>query len=257
MPRLRAAAFLLVLLASSARASDVFVPPVLKGVKGEGKARHDRPVPFPAENEEWSLVRSKHFVFISSAGEKRTLDVARDLETLAAALAQLNPHFKTETLSPTRVIIFSRKREAQPYFDLLVDRDNANVAGVYVAQKQGGSMLMNLGMGWRTDTTPFHELVHNLIANAGLTPPLWLDEGIAEYFSNAEVRRDSIRAGAPVAPHVDALRKRQTIPLQQLLSVVRESDTYNLPAGQRAFYAESWAVVDWLMREGGKHQEKF
>jgi tetratricopeptide (TPR) repeat protein len=66
-----------------------------------------------------------------------------------------------------------------------------------------------------------------------------------------------IHAGGPVTPHVDAIARRNLIPLDQLFSVQRESDTYNLPAGQRAFYAESWAVVDWLMRNGGDKQEKF
>src|SRR5437773_972251 len=111
----------LLLLAATAQATDVFVPPVLKGVKGEAKGRRDRPVPFPAADVEWTLVRSGHFLFISSAGERRTRDVAEDLETLAAALGQLNPQFRTDTQAPTRVFLFTRRGEAQPYFDLLLD----------------------------------------------------------------------------------------------------------------------------------------
>ena len=238
-------------------AADVFVPPVLKGVKGEGKARTPRPVPLPAADEEWNLVRSRNFIFISSADERRTREVAEDLETLAAALSQLNPQFKAEAPIPTRVILFSRGREAQPYFDLLVDRDNANLTGVYVAQKQGGSILMHYGFGSRYENTAFHELVHNLIANSGATLPLWLDEGLAEYFSNADINKRVIRAGGPVKIHLDALKRPNLIPLDKLFDVVRESDTYNLPSGQRTFYAESWAIVDWLMRESGKDQGKF
>jgi tetratricopeptide (TPR) repeat protein len=247
-----------VLMASAAIAADVFVPPVLKGVKGDAKGLTARPVPFPAEEQAWSIVRSRNFVFISSAGEKKTRDIAEDLETLAAALRRLNPEFKAEAPNPTRVIVFNRKREAQPYFNLLLDRDEANVSGVYVAQKQGGSMLINLNSGAKGEKTPLHELVHNLMANAGMNAPLWLDEGLAEYFGNADVRHGSIRAGGPVAPHVDAIRRREkAIPLKQLFGVVRESDAYNLPAGQREFYARSWAAVDWLMREGGDDQSKF
>ena len=256
MPRSPLLALFLLFPVASAPAADVFVPPVLKGVKGEGSTRHLRPIPLPAADQEWSLIRSRHFVFISSAGEKRTRELAEDLETLATALAALNPQFKAESASPTRVILFSRRREAQPYFDLLTDHDDANVTGIYVAQKQGGSILMHYGIA-KYDRTAFHELVHNLIANSGATPPLWLDEGLAEYFSNADIEHGSIRAGGPVAPHVDAMQRRNIIPLEQLFTIVRESDTYNVPAGQRAFYAQSWAVVDWLMRQAGKDQSKF
>jgi tetratricopeptide (TPR) repeat protein len=256
MPRLRTVPALLA-FALTAQAADVFVPPVLKGVKGDGKGRTARPVDFPAPDEQWTLVQSRHFSFVSSADEKKTRALAQDLETLAAALAQLNPRFQAEAPSITRVILFSRHREAQPYFNLLLDRDEAHVSGVYVTQKTGGAMILDFGIKSAADRTPFHELVHNLISNTGVKPPLWLEEGIAEYFSNANIRDRVIHAGGPVMPHVQAITRRNLIPLEQLFSVVRESDTYNLPAGQRAFYAESWAIVDWLMRFGGKRQEKF
>lgn len=256
MSRVRTLALILA-FAATARAADVFVPPVLKGVKADGKAFALRPVPFPAPNDQWTLVRSKHFAFVSSMDAKKTREVAEDLETLAGALARLNPQFRADAPTITRVILFSRHREAQPYFDLLLQRDNANVSGVYVAQKSGGSMIMDFGYGARADRTPFHELVHNLIENSGATPPLWLDEGIAEYFSNADVHGGTIRAGSAVQQHVEQLRRHNLIALNDLFKVVRESDAYNLPAGQHAFYAESWAVVDWLVRNGGSNQAHF
>jgi tetratricopeptide (TPR) repeat protein len=237
------------LLAPNAYPQDVFVPPVLKGIKGDGVARRaDKPIPFPAADEEWLLGRTRHFTLISSAGQRRTRAIAADLETLAAALAQLTPKFSTSSPAPTRVFLFSRRSEVQPYFDMLINRRDANVTGVFVSHKIGGSMIVKTGPGWPTETTPYHELVHSLIANSGAHPPLWLEEGTAEYFSNANLRSKSIRAGEPVRVHVEALRRGTRIPPDQLFGVVRESDAYNVPSGQRVFYAESWAIVDWLMR---------
>jgi tetratricopeptide (TPR) repeat protein len=241
---------LALLVVSTIHAGDVFVPPKLQGVKGDGTGRHsDKPIPFPAANEQWILARSKHFVLISSAGERQTRDIAAGLETLAAALTQMSPRFSA-TASPTRVFLFGRHREAQPYFDMLINRREANVTGVFVSQKQGGSMLMRSGYGLRSERTPYHELVHYLITNTGKRPPLWIEEGLAEYFSSAELRKGTIYAGLPLREHLEALQRRSLIPLRQLFAIVRESDAYNLPAGQHAFYAESWAVVDSLMRSG-------
>jgi hypothetical protein len=242
-----APAVLTVLLATAAYAQ--YVPPVLKGIKGEGEGRRAlKPIPFPAVDEKWILARSKHFVFVSSAGEKRIRDIAAGLETLAAALTQMSPRFSSTT-AETHVFLFSRHREAQPYFDLLLGRENAHVTGVFVSQNDRGSMLMETGFGFGPDRTPFHELIHYLIKNGGTRPPLWLEEGLAEYFSNAQMRKDAIYAGEPVAIHFQAMRRRNLIPLPQLFNVARESDLYNLPDSQRLFYAQSWALVDWLMRQ--------
>jgi len=241
-------AAVLFLLATTLHAQDVFVPPVLKGVKGEGTARRaERPIPFPDANEKWILARSKHFVFVSSAGERSTQNIAAGLETLAAALTQMSPHFVAAPVE-TRVFIFRRHREAQPYFDLLVGRQDAHVSGVFVSSNSSGSMLMESGSGWSNDRTPFHELIHYLIHNSGATPPLWIEEGLADYFSNAELRSASIRAGEPIQAHLRALQQRQRIPLEKLFAVARESELYNVPEWQRSFYAESWALVDWLIR---------
>jgi tetratricopeptide (TPR) repeat protein len=246
MPRLAPAA-LIVLLATSASAQ--YVPPVLKGIKGEAEGRRAlKPIPFPAADGKWVLARSKHFVFISSASEKKVRDVAAGLETLAAALTQMSPRFSS-TSADTHVFLFSRHREAQPYFDLLIGRENAHVTGVFVSQNDRGSMVMETGFGFGPDRTPFHELIHYLINNGGRRPPLWIEEGLAEYFSNSQMRKSAIYAGEPVPQHLQVLRQRKLIPLPQLLNVGRESDLYNLPDAQRSFYAQSWALVDWLLRQ--------
>src|SRR6266852_3857492 len=110
-----ALAFLLLATTASAQ----YVPPVLKGVKGE-----------------------------------------------AAGLTQMSPRFSS-TSAETRVFLFSRHREAQPYFDLLEGRENAHVTGIFISQGNRGSMLMETGFGFGPDRTPFHELVHYLINNGG------------------------------------------------------------------------------------------
>src|SRR5947209_9120958 len=233
---------MLVLATLLLAAQSGYVPPVLKGIKGDVPARQvTGPIPFPDEKEPWIEVRSKHFVILSSAGESRTRSLAADLETLAAALSQLSPRFRIATAAPTRLFLFTRSRESGPYFDMLLDHRGANVTGVFVSQKAGGSMLLNATYS-REDRTPFHELVHYLISNSDARPPLWLEEGLAEYFSNADLRNGTIFTGVQLRRHADILATRKLIPLARLLTIRRDSDTYNLAEGQTVFYAEGWAV---------------
>ena len=235
-------------LASTAHAQ--FIPPILKGVKGDGTPRQTNgPIPFPAADERWLRARSKHFVFVSSADEKRTRAVAAELETLASALTQVDATFSAPSATPTLVILFTRRRESRPYFDMLLNRRDANSTGVFVSLRDGGAMLINDDYKWHGgDRAPLHELVHYLMQSGDAKAPLWLEEGIAEYFSNATIRSRSISAGEPMANHISVLRQRARIPLPQLFAAVRESDIYKNPIAQSTFYAESWAIVDWLVR---------
>jgi tetratricopeptide (TPR) repeat protein len=252
----RATITAVLLIAATAHAQ--FVPPVLKGIKGEGTPRQTNgPIPFPAAGEKWLLARSKHFVFISSANESRTRAVAAELETLAAALTQADSAFSAPVATPTRVILFTRRGESRPYFDMLLNRRDANVGGVFVSQREGGSMIINQSYSWEGDRAPLHELVHYLMQSGDSHAPLWLEEGIAEYFSNAGIRSRSISAGQPMPSHVSVLRQRARIPPAELFAVARESDVYNIASGQAVFYAESWAIVDWLVRTSGHDGANF
>ena len=220
-----------------------FVPPVLKGVQPEGRGRHAKgPIPFPDPKEEWIRVRTPHFDIISSAGEKRTREMAENLETLAAALTAVQPRLKLADIS-TRVFEFARRRESQPYFDLLLNTDHASATGVYVSQKSRGSMLLDAS-SYRSDRTPYHELIHELLSSSETRPPLWLEEGLAEYFSNVDISKGVIQAGTPIREHMQLLQRSRLMTLRDLFGVAHESEAGMQPG----FYAESWAAVDWLMR---------
>ena len=250
--------FALVFAAASAVHPQNAPPVKVSKTAGATSRPIDSPIPFPAANETWLRARSKHFVFISSADENRTRTIAAELETLAAALTKVDATFSTSSGPPTRVIVFTNPRESRPYFDMLRDRPNSDVSGVFVWQREGGTMLINDGSTWRGgDRPPLHELVHDLLESGGARIPLWLDEGLAEYFSNATIRRGSVSAGEPMRNHIATLRQRTRIPPAELFVITRESDTYNLPPGQEVFYAESWALVDWLVRSASSSGVEF
>src|SRR5207253_1143304 len=101
-----------------------------------------------------------------------------------------------------------RRHESQPYFDLLFGQENARNTGVYVRYEGGGTMIVDGSRKapFRGDDpgirTAMHELMHDLLRQDGSAPPLWLEEGLAEYFSNARVDGDRVTAGDPIREHV-------------------------------------------------------
>lgn len=220
----------------------VFTPPVKIGVAGQGKPRVvTAPIPFPAENEKWLRIVTPRFDIVSAATGYRTREVARDLETLATALRELQP--ESHAAAPrTPVVIFARHRDAQPYFDTLMQREKVTVGGLFIGRNERGVMLVD-GSSSIDDRTPYHELIHSLLASRGPRPPLWIEEGLAEFYSNAHFGRGEITLGFPIPEHVTLMRSRALVPIREVFATRYESEG----AMNTIFYSESWAAVDSLI----------
>ncbi|HEX8410586.1 MAG TPA: DUF1570 domain-containing protein [Thermoanaerobaculia bacterium] len=243
--------FPILILALATSAQDVYTPPVPIGIKGDGKVRRVKaPIAFPAEATSWIRIRSEHYNVFSSAGETETRDIVGDLETLASVLTKTSSRFRTSRL-PTTILVFASRRESAPFFDLLLGRENSTATGLYVRHGGGGTMFVDASRRrQRIEKTALHELVHDLLRHSEEVPPLWIEEGLAEFFSTADLRNGRVTAGQPIREHASQLRRTLRIPLEELFAIKAETDA-SLSA---PFYAESWAAVDWLMRMGS---EKF
>ena len=237
-------------LASATLAEDVYTPPVPIGIRRDGKVRSAKsPIQFPDADSSWIRIRSEHYDVMSSAGVEHTTDIVGDLETLASVLTKASPRFRTSPV-PTTVLVFDRRKESQPYFELLLGREGTPATGLYVRHGGGGTMFIDASRRrQRIEKTALHELVHDLLRQSDEVPPLWLEEGLAEYFSTAEIRDGRVTAGQPIREHLVQLR-RKSMALDEMFAVRPETDAAFAPL----FYAQSWAAVDWLMRGG---PEKF
>jgi hypothetical protein len=231
-----------------------YTSPIPIGIAESGSEhRVHTPFELPPADLAWVRLITPRFDIVSSAGDRRTREMAVDLETLATALpiggadALVRPP-RESAARKTRVFIFIRRHDAQPYFDFLVNRDKSEVTGIFLVENNRGTMLIDESRGPRRDRTPYHELVHYLIGTASPRPPLWLEEGLAEYYSSAEVRGGIIHVGAQIPGHMALLRRRDPIPVDVLFNTGFESDVRLTTL----FYAESWAVVDWMLHEPAK-----
>ena len=232
------------LLATAAIGQDVYTPPVPIGIKRDGRVHKAKsPIRFPDESVDWIRIRSDHYNVMSSAPEEDTRDIVGDLETLASVLTKTSSRFSASA-QPTTVLVFADRSESNPYFELLLGREKPAATGLYVGHAGGGTMFVDASRRRRIEKTAMHELVHELLRQSEDVPPLWIEEGLAEYFSNGELRNGRVTAGQPVREHMALLRRSMPIPLQELFTIRAQTDASFTPG----FYAESWAAVDWLMR---------
>jgi tetratricopeptide (TPR) repeat protein len=80
--------------------------------------------------------------------------------------------------------------------------------------------------------------------------PVWLGEGLAEYFSTYRLMTDGRRAeaGHPIAGHILLLRER-FVPVLDLLDTTHTSKLYNEDDRRTIFYAESWALTHYILSQ--------
>ena len=205
----------------------------------------------------WVGVRSRNFLVEGAARERDLRRVAARLEEYRAAFSRLlsGEHFDAGV--PTVVILFPDDAAYAPFQPVLSGRAARGVAGYFQPGADVTYITAVLDSGAERDPTLLHEYAHLLINNHFSAAPLWLKEGLAEFYSTARVSRDGRRLtlGDPPAERVRALRGGGFIPLAALFAVDQASPYYNEPAKRGLFYAESWALVHYLSEARGGGRE--
>src|SRR5262249_46851982 len=101
--------------------------------------------------------------------------------------------------------------------------------------------------GGRTPSVAQHEYLHSLLDAAYPEAPLWLNEGLAEYFSTFTSGDGRAHAGVPVRGHVEWLETHDLMPLRQLFAIGQSSPEYHEGDRRGTFYAQSWALTHLLL----------
>jgi tetratricopeptide (TPR) repeat protein len=194
--------------------------------------------------DKWVSIRSQNFVLVGDAPEARIKAVGRDLEQFRAAFAMLFPNAGRESTVTTTVFVFKDAAAFSPYKPLYQGKP-ANIAAYYLPGTDGSFIALNGDI--ETPTVIYHEFVHSLISDATARLPLWANEGMAEFYSTFRTSGATVDLGYPLNHHVAFLERKSFIPLDALLAVDHGSPYYNEGVKQGVFYAESWALVHYLI----------
>ncbi|HWW74527.1 MAG TPA: DUF1570 domain-containing protein, partial [Pyrinomonadaceae bacterium] len=205
----------------------------------------------------WTGVRSQNFFVAGVAGEKELRRVAVRLEEYRAAFSRLLSPEHFDAGVPTTVVVFPDDAAYNPFKPILGGRRANSVAGYFQPGADVNYITVTLDPDFELDTL-LHEYTHLLVNNYFRGAPLWLKEGLAEFYSTARLSADRRRVTLGEAPGRRAreLRGRALIPLDTLFNVDQNSPYY-YEAGQRGlFYAESWALVHYLLvARGGERRD--
>ncbi len=213
-----------------------------------------------APKEQWVSVQSKNFLLLGSASEKDIRRVGTRLEQFREVFAKLFPKANVNSPVPTRVIIFKNRSAYLPFMPVYQGRVN-EVAGYFQAGQDVSYITLTTELNSADPyRVIFHEYVHALLNDNAFRPPVWFNEGLAEYYSTFEISDGDkkVTLGKLLAPHVFLLRENRFLPLARLFAVDHGAPEYNERDKKGVFYAESWALVHYLMLgNSGKRQPQF
>jgi len=201
--------------------------------------------------DKWLSVRSKNFLLVGNASESAIRRVGRDLEEFRAGFGTLFPAIVQQAPPPITVVVFKDDASFRPFKPLYQGKPS-NVGGFF----QSGPDVNFIALTGNTQTPHviYHEFVHSLTKDSVSLPP-WASEGLAEFYGTFEIDSNGkeMMLGRPMSGHIETLRD-QLLSIDTLFAVDHDSPHYNEQSKRGIFYAESWAVVHYLML--GSNQQR-
>ena len=209
----------------------------------------------PAAEKGWVEVRSPHFRVLSDGSEKEARAVARQFEQIRVAFATALPSLHLESPVPLLILALKDEASARRLLPEMWKRKALRPAGFFAAGREKAFAVVRLdvvrsqsesqaaGNGYQV---VYHEYTHSLLNANFRWLPLWLNEGLAEFFGNTEFESNKIYIGAPNI-RAEYTRGRPLLQLEKLLDVVPASPEYRDEDKVQLFYSESWGLVHFLL----------
>ena len=194
----------------------------------------------PSAADKWTYAASEHFEVYSTGGARTAREALTYFERVHAFFAE-RLTLRTGSKTPTRLIVFSNEQQFAPY------RPNEGVAAYYLGGPDRDYIVM---ARLDEDSNPIvvHEYAHLMFRHAGANYPLWLNEGLAEFYSTMTMDGDRMLVG-PVPPgRLQYLNSGvRLIELDRLFAIDHDSPEYNTRQHAGVFYSQSWALAHMIM----------
>ncbi len=210
-----------------------------------------------AKPARWHELRSEHFHVLTDATPKKAERITQKLEDFRYLLSQMFRTIRLDPPVPTTVILFRNGKSIRPYQLRAPDGKLLKNAGFMQPGRERMYLVVNLSTP-NPIKAAFHEYIHLVMHLTASNLPRWVDEGVAEFYEETEIRGRNYKIGFPKVNAWQMMRKRSLIPLDVLQRVDYKSDYYNQENKRRIFYAQSWLFVHYLMvADKAKRQQQF
>ena len=203
-----------------------------------------------AAPDQWTQVSSSHFVVLTNSNEKQARHVLDQFERMRWVFQTTFPKMNTDPAMP--ILVYAAKNsktfqgvEPQAY----LAKGALSLAGYFLTTQDENYILLRLDAEQEKHpfATVYHEYTHLQLRGDGEWIPLWLNEGLAEFFQNTDIQNKEVLLGEPSSDDILYLRQQRLIPLPVLFKVDVNSPYYHEDRKGSVFYSEAWALTHFLM----------
>ena len=204
-----------------------------------------------AAERPWVEARSSRFTVITNGSEGDARAAVRQFEQVYAVFKTASAKTPQDSGKPFTIIAArdeaTMKRLLPAYWERKggmrpggIFHDDPAQVFVVVRADEGPSDT------W-SHSIVFHEYVHFLVERQLDYLPLWLNEGLAEYYGTCSVEKERVIVGRAAPWNLQLLQERAPLPIETLLAADAASPLYNERDRSSIFYGQSWALVHYLM----------
>ncbi len=197
----------------------------------------------------WREAKTEHFTVYGEMSDKEIREFAERMERFDAAMRQIVNATKTAPVTVYAV------RDIGAVQKLAGRKD---VGGFYSPSAQGSHMVVPLSVAGNNvvrevgKTITFHEYAHHMtLSTSGEYYPGWITEGLAEFFSTADINDDgSVTMGAPNTMRIYSIGNMNRWSVEQLLT----SDSRKIPKNELIErYTRGWLMCHYLLLSGKRN----
>ncbi|MFP5235374.1 MAG: DUF1570 domain-containing protein [Acidobacteriota bacterium] len=185
---------------------------------------------------------------LTDTGEKEGRHLLDQFERMRWLFKTLFPKIDADPPAPIQVYAVRSKKEFQAVEPAAyLAKGKLDLAGYFLPAPDRDYIMLRLDSEQEHPfATVYHEYTHLVLKPASQWLPIWLNEGLAEFFQNTDIHNKDVVLGQPSRDDILYLQQTSLIPLPVLFRVDRNSPYYHEEQKGSVFYAEAWAMTHYL-----------
>ena len=208
-------------------------------------------------DDDWYHSEWNNVTIVSNAKKSDSETIARGVEDFLQNIHRVLPYPTRSDTWPLRIYIC---KDLNTFTQLAPQgtKYETNVSGIFT-EGLGYDVIILLAdvSQQRLREIVYHELVHREMRSQD-NIPLWLDEGLAEVYSNFRFRKKHMLYALSDPRHRNWIQRNGTTSLRRLFHVNHGSPEYNHINLSTSFYATSWIFTHYcLFAENGAFEHAF
>lgn len=200
----------------------------------------------PGPTARWHSQEAGGLLVVGDVGPARLEEITRQLLVMHGALSRIAGLPET-TPPPVTVFALGRGSTFTSLRDSMLVRPGPSAVGVFLGTGERHFLVVDMASPAESERVLAHEFTHAVLHAAAPGLPLWLEEGLAEFFSTFRVRGSRVDLGRPISTHTRHLHTRPPLNLEETLADSGAGASGGDAPWPESRYAEAWALVHYLL----------